>query len=239
MDSPLPVERSDSLTQQVYDKLRVALIRGAFRPGEQITIRTLARLMQVSPTPAREALNRLATEGALEYGPNRSLWLPKLAPNRLRELYAIRSPLEEILVRNAFPNLGESDIGQLSFCVESRVNALDEGNYRLALEVNMQFSFIIFRKADLPITLRIVENLWLLAGPTMNLFYPELDIDRVGISLHREQIDAIRAGDLEACLRSMRKEENGIHLILKKLGHESSEVNMSKVSTAYEPPTGG
>lgn len=217
MDSTLTVERGESLSQQVYDQLRQALIRGAFRPGEQISIRSLARLMQVSPTPAREALNRLATEGALEFGANRSLWVPRMEADRIRELYGIREPLEEQLVRGAFPKLTQQDISALEACLQARVEALDAKDYRHALELNMEFSFIIFRKAELPLTLRIIENLWLLAGPTMNLFYPELDIDRVGISLHRAEIAAIKQGDLEVCLRFMRKEHNGMQLILKKL----------------------
>lgn len=55
----------------------------------------------------------------------------------------------------------------------------------------------------------------------MNLFYPELDVDRVGVSLHRAHLDAIRQGDLDTCLKSMRRELNGINLILSKLGHAS------------------
>lgn len=215
------IERGESLAQQVYDQLRQALIRGAFKPGEQITIRSLAKIMNVSPTPAREALNRLATEGVLEFGPNRSLWVPRMAADRIRELYAIRTPLEEMLVRSAFPLLTPADIEKLTDFLAARVKALDEHDYRTSLELNMAFSFIIFRKSTLPITLRIVENLWLLVGPAMNLFYPELDMDRVGISLHRMQIEAIRKNDVEACLQAMHRENNGMRLILSKLGHTS------------------
>ena len=55
----------------------------------------------------------------------------------------------------------------------------------------------------------------------MNLFYPELNVDRVGISLHRMQIDAIRQNDVEACLQAMHLENNGMNIILSKLGHTS------------------
>lgn len=221
MSTLVGIERGESLSQQVYDQLRQALIRGAFKPGEQITIRSLAKIMNVSPTPAREALNRLAIEGALEFGSNRSLWVPRMAADRVRELYAIRIPLEEMLVRSAFPHLTAKDIEALSDLLAARVKALDEHDYRSSLELNMAFSFIIFRKSTLPITLRIVENLWLLVGPTMNLFYPELNVDRVGISLHRMQIDAIRQNDVETCLQAMHLENNGMNIILSKLGHTS------------------
>lgn len=217
MDDISSVARGDSLSQQVYDQLRLALIRGAYRPGEQLTIRTLAKQMNVSPTPAREALNRLAAEGALEFGVNRSLWVPVLPEKRIRELYAIRVPLEEQLVRAAFPRLGAEQVQALETCLTTRETALDAQQFRHALELNMEFSFIIFRQADLPITLRIIESMWLLSGPTMNLFYPELAIDRLGIKLHRLQLEAIRSGDLERCLHYMRKEDAGLEVIVRKL----------------------
>lgn len=217
MHDMFAVERGDSLSQQVYDQLRLALIRGTYRPGEQLTIRTLAKQMNVSPTPAREALNRLAAEGALEFGANRSLWVPVLEEKRIRELYAIRAVLEEQLVRAAFPRLGPEQIQALEACLEAREQALDAQQFRHALELNMEFSFIIFRQADLPITLRIIENIWLLSGPTMNLFYPELAVDRLGIKLHKLQLAAIRAGKLDRCLHHMREEDKGIEVIVDKL----------------------
>ncbi|WP_051303510.1 GntR family transcriptional regulator [Comamonas composti] len=217
MDDISAVERGDSLSQQVYDQLRLALIRGAYRPGEQLTIRMLAKQMNVSPTPAREALNRLAAEGALEFGANRSLWVPVLEEKRIRELYAIRAALEEQLVRAAFARLGDAQLQALEDCLAAREAALDEQRFRQALELNMEFSFIIFRAADLPITLRIIEGIWLLAGPTMNLFYPELAVDRLGIELHKQQLEAIRAGELERCLHYMRKEDAGVEVIVQKL----------------------
>jgi DNA-binding GntR family transcriptional regulator len=217
MDTMLSVERGDSLAQQVYDRVRMALIQGAFRPGEQLTIRTMAKQMNVSPTPAREALNRLATEGALEFGANRSLWVPGIEEKRIRELYAIRAPLEEQLVRAAFPHLGETEIAALEAILVERVQSLDTQNYQRALELHMEFSFVIFRRAELPITLRIVENMWLLAGPTMNLFFPELAEDRVDIKLHRAQLDAIKEGNVERCLHCMRMEDEGVDFLLNKL----------------------
>jgi len=213
------IERSETLGQKVYERVRRAVIGGAFEPGEQVTIRSLARLMQVSPTPAREALNRLAAEGALEFGRNRTLFVPRLQPDRIRELYQIRLPLEDFAARAALPHMGKAHVDALTQCVEQRIVALGQHDYRTALELNRDFSFSIFEAAQQPIALRILEGLWLLAGPMMNLLFPEYADHQLGIERAREQIRAIETRDVEALCQSLRTErEEAAELILTKVG---------------------
>jgi len=213
------IERSETLGQKVYERVRRAVIGGAFQPGEQVTIRTLARLMQVSPTPAREALNRLAAEGALEFGRNRTLFVPRLQPDRIKELYQIRLPLEEIAARAALPHMRKTHVETLTQCVERRIVVLGQHDYRTALELNRDFSFLIFEAAQRPIALRILEGLWLLAGPMMNLLFPEYAVHQTGIERAWEQIRAIETRDADALCRSLRTErEEAADLILTKVG---------------------
>ncbi|HKU97532.1 MAG TPA: GntR family transcriptional regulator [Vineibacter sp.] len=212
------IERGETLGQKVYARLRRALIGGAFQPGERLTIRSLARLMEVSPTPAREALNRLVAEGALEFEQNRTYRLPRLYPERARELYDIRVPLEEMAARAAFPHLGRAHIDMLKDNVVGRIAALDRDDFGTSLQLNRDFIFAILEAAQLPIALRILESLWLLAGPMLHLCYPEYAIDRIGIQRANEQIAAIEAGDVEALCHALRVErEEAATLIIAKL----------------------
>lgn len=59
---PSPLGRV-SLTDQVYDLLVTQLMQGAHAPGERLNIEKLAREMDLSPTPIREALARLENSG--------------------------------------------------------------------------------------------------------------------------------------------------------------------------------
>jgi DNA-binding GntR family transcriptional regulator len=88
------IDRVDTLTDRAYAQLREALMGGAFSPGQKITIRTIAAALGVSPTPARDALGRLVAERALESGPNRTVFVPRLTVPRLREIYRLRFALE-------------------------------------------------------------------------------------------------------------------------------------------------
>lgn len=54
-----------SLTQQVENNIKNALIIGALKPGERLVTREIAASQGISITPVREALLRLVSSGAL------------------------------------------------------------------------------------------------------------------------------------------------------------------------------
>ncbi|WP_306839785.1 GntR family transcriptional regulator [Catenuloplanes nepalensis] len=57
-----PVRRL-TLTDDVYTSVQTLIMDHAVAPGEKINIDALARRLQVSPTPVREALARLESDG--------------------------------------------------------------------------------------------------------------------------------------------------------------------------------
>ena len=52
--------------EYVYRRLRNAIMIGAIEPGTSLTMRGLAEMMDLSPTPIREAIRRLSSEHAIE-----------------------------------------------------------------------------------------------------------------------------------------------------------------------------
>jgi GntR family transcriptional regulator of vanillate catabolism len=66
--SPVPVPTRSA---SVVETLRSAILSGEYNPGERLhEVRLTARL-GVSRTPVRAALQTLASEGLLDYAPNR------------------------------------------------------------------------------------------------------------------------------------------------------------------------
>jgi len=86
-----PVE-TGTLGQRVYSGLRDYLMAGQLHPGQKLTLRELAAALNVSPMPVREAVRRLAAEGALEMLPNRRIRVPVVTKPRFRELLRIIHP---------------------------------------------------------------------------------------------------------------------------------------------------
>jgi len=179
------------------------LLSGGFAPGQKITIRPLAAALAVSFTPAREALSRLASEGALLAGLNRSYYVPILGIKQTSEIYRLRFILEGLLAEAAIAHASTADLAYLEKVQGELVAAMDRADYRGVLEHNSTFHFRIYRLADMPVTFRIVEVLWVQIGPSLNMLYPEFDRTRTGVRNHDAALRAMRNRDPRALRRAI------------------------------------
>ena len=95
-----------SLTQIVASKLRKSIYDGSifdgeYGPGSRLNITDLAKRLDVSAIPVREALRRLEAEGLVEFQPNRGVVVRELSAADLRELFLVRLPLETLAATEA------------------------------------------------------------------------------------------------------------------------------------------
>lgn len=164
-----PVGR-ETLQARVYTELRRSLIYGMFDAGEMLRIQDLAATLQTSTMPVREALGRLVSEQALEALPNRSVRVPVINRQRLEDLARARCLIEGQVTALALPNLAADDFVRLKdltvACEEAFRSHDDETDKAQATsELNHAFHFYIYRAADSPVLIPIVESLWLQSGP--------------------------------------------------------------------------
>lgn len=97
----------------VHDRLRGAILRGEFAPGEELQQVPLAEQLGVSRTPLREAFRLLQREGLLEASPNRSYRVTAFSARDLEELYVTFLPLEALAIRLTIPRLTGEDIATM------------------------------------------------------------------------------------------------------------------------------
>ncbi|MFE6776217.1 GntR family transcriptional regulator [Streptomyces sp. NPDC057702] len=93
---PVPpgVLRRFSVRDQVLDALRTALLAGELTPGRLYSAPSLAERFGVSATPVREAMQRLASEGAVHVVPNRGFRIAQPSARDAAELAEVRALLE-------------------------------------------------------------------------------------------------------------------------------------------------
>ncbi|MFF4750219.1 GntR family transcriptional regulator [Streptomyces sp. NPDC002514] len=88
-----PVQRA-SVRGQILDALRAALAAGELEPGEVYSAPALGERFGVSATPVREAMQRLALEGAVEVVPNRGFRVVERGARELADLAEVRALIE-------------------------------------------------------------------------------------------------------------------------------------------------
>ena len=97
----------------MYWGLRRKLASGERRAGQRIVNRIMAKELNVSQTPLREAINRLASEGIVGYVPGAGAYVYTVNPQDLLQLYDRREHLEPFAAAQAARQVTEADLLEL------------------------------------------------------------------------------------------------------------------------------
>jgi DNA-binding GntR family transcriptional regulator len=96
----LPRLKRSTLGDDVYETLRAAVLEHTLTPGDRVNIDALSRDLAVSPTPVREALARLESEGLLRKRPLAGYTVsPLLTRAEFADLFDLRLLLEPAAAR--------------------------------------------------------------------------------------------------------------------------------------------
>jgi DNA-binding GntR family transcriptional regulator len=99
-----------TLSDQAYNALRGDITSGQFKPGQRVTERALALHLGVSPTPVREALQRLEHERLIERDSVRAIRIAEPSADRLYELAVIEAALRGAAARLAADRATARDV---------------------------------------------------------------------------------------------------------------------------------
>lgn len=92
---PAPaVASAKSLGQWAERRLRLAILTGELPPGSRLAPTEISRAWDISATPLREAIHRLAAEGLIEEVRHRGARVRPMNVDDLRELYEFRLLIE-------------------------------------------------------------------------------------------------------------------------------------------------
>ncbi len=175
----------------VYQLLRTNLMCGRIEPGKPLTIRGLAEVLDTSPMPVREALHRLACEGAVEVKNNRRVIVPLMTAEKFAELCELRILLETYAAESALPYIQDEHIRRLER-IDARIDAAVERHDvdRISLD-NQDFHRTLYGANPFQISVPLIESLWLQLGPFSRIAMDRLEkaylVDR-----HVEALEALR-----------------------------------------------
>lgn len=91
--------RTGTTVDQMVRALSDRIVTGGMCPGEKLDEVSLARRYEVSRTPVREALGRLAAMGLVERRPNRGAFVAIVSPAHLASMFETMAELESICAR--------------------------------------------------------------------------------------------------------------------------------------------
>src|SRR5579864_7143650 len=119
----LPVLKSEALRVRVAEAIRQALLEGRFKPGEDLSEVALAREMNVSRGPVREALLVLAQQGLITHSQNHGFSVLPFNDKDHAEIDEVRLELESLALTLARARITPEELDLLEQ-VSSRMAAV-------------------------------------------------------------------------------------------------------------------
>ena len=208
-----PAAAEPVLRASIYEELRRRMITGKITPGVGLSTRGLAIEMGVSQMPVRDALSRLAAEGAVVIRSKRRIEVPAMTAERFTDLLECRLMLEPQAAALALPQITSARLKQLREIDAAIDTAMEQGDVIGYMENNFAFHFNMYRANARPILNRQIEALWLQFGPFMRMVYGRVGTANL-VDQHRIALAAIEARDPEALRRAIASDiTDGMGLI--------------------------
>lgn len=161
-DAPASLEpidlRRDSLTSQVHDAIRDAIVSKRLPPGIRLSEAALAEQFGVSKTPVREALLRLMAVGLVETEGSRGTRVVTPSRDRIRYAYEVRGGHEFTAARLAAARAGHREVADLQHFAEQSVVRAEAGDASGFREFDARFHRGVASAAANPLLTQLVEN---------------------------------------------------------------------------------
>jgi DNA-binding GntR family transcriptional regulator len=107
------------LQDDVYERIARAIVDGTLLPGEVLRDDELTAWLQVSRTPLRQALDRLADNGLVETAPNRYTRVAVPSPERFRNQCEVLGSLSAYSAARGASDLPDEDLARLTEVVKT------------------------------------------------------------------------------------------------------------------------
>jgi len=131
--------KSTSKQQLAYDRLKNLIISNTLKPDTLIAERKICASLNISRTPVREALRRLASEGFVEIIPEKGAFVSHIRLEDIIEIFELREVLESLAIRLFIFRATDEMVEKLEECFNAQLNAFTEGKNSQAMEIDMEF----------------------------------------------------------------------------------------------------
>ncbi len=207
------VEPRRALADQVYASLTALIMDHDIAPDARLNIEEIARTLDVSPTPVREALARLESDGLVAKEPLRGYRTsPVLTPEAFDQLFEFRSLVEPWAAAEAARRRTDDDTEALRdelAAAPSGTAGSDYAGYAALAAHDQRFHSLLLRIAGNT----IVESAFERTRAHLHMFRFSFRASMAvyATTEHHRVAEAVIAGDPEAAQRAMTEHLDAAH----------------------------
>jgi DNA-binding GntR family transcriptional regulator len=191
-----------SLADRVHQLLMDRIINGTYPPGTRLVEMQLARELDISQAPVREALCTLEAARFVETEPYRGTRVRRIGERECREAYQVRAVLEELAVQLGAASL-QARLEELRAEANAAMAAAGQGDVVGYLRHNVRFHQMIVDAADNAVLRQTWESLGFTVGARIRASRTSGDMIAVA-GEHLQIVDALALDDSKEAGRLLR-----------------------------------
>ena len=151
------------LSEKAYRGIKEFLFSPDFRmqqPGGKVDEKVLIERLNMSRTPVREAINRLAAEGFLQVIPYKGVFIAQKTKEEVISILMVRATLEGMAARLATSHFTPKDFAKMRALFEPFLNCqLEEKRFEFT-EANIAFHEFIMKHTKCKVLIDITNSLY-------------------------------------------------------------------------------
>ncbi len=189
-----------TLSDEAAERLRTAIRNGSLPAGTRLIEEEIAKDLEVSRIPVREAIQRLVEEGLVKKVPHRGAFVYLPTANEIEEISSLRVVLEQFIVARAIARWKPEHEAALRRIVAQMRRAAEKRDFRQLYEQDYEFHHRLWMIADHGIVLEVVVGLR--SRISRFLFEANSALTAEQLSMHVDShahlLDIIKSGDVAA-----------------------------------------
>lgn len=190
----------------VYDQLRKKIFEKALTSGQRLPEVAIAKDLNVSRTPVREALRRLESEGLVQIIPGWGACLASPSKQEIIDTYEVREDLEIMAVRKAAKRITPLQLCRLQEQIDAERETFVDRDLESYLKVNDNFHIIIAESSGNSTLVGYVKNILSRIFVQMIFFESFFDFDtNPSLEEHIAILNALKEHDEAECVRLMKE----------------------------------
>lgn len=210
--------RDSAKIDRAFQQLRAEIREGVYSPNQRLVEAPLASSLGISRNTLRTVMARLEYEGLVVLEPNRGGRVRSFTLEEAQDVLRVREMVEALVAGLAAERATDEQREGLRALVDRAQVALDEDDLMSFTEMNGRFHVDLIAAAGSPKAAEVLESLHF---PLVKFqFQSVLVPGRKAESLreHRELMEVIASGDVEAAERSARRHIRQVRATLDKCG---------------------
>ena len=186
---------SQNLHEATFQTLKSLLVEGKIVPGSKLNERELAERLNVSRTPIREAIRRLAADGLVELIANRGAIAVQLSIDDVIHTFDVIAELEGYSGELAAKNISDSTLSELEALQYEMMASYARRDLSSYYKLNLRIHRLINQAANNP----VLATLFSQVNSRIEALRFRSNQDGVkwekAVEEHQEMLDALKARD--------------------------------------------